>query len=1327
MILYSWINHVEDSSSTSGWVFLLGGGAISWASNKQTCIIGSTMESEFVALVAACKEAKWLRNLIHEILIWPKPIAPIFIHYDSDATLAKAYSQIYNGKSRHLEIKFESLVIVYNYPEGIKTFYMKLNDEKKTTTALDVLMQKVGFSPEFVKVLKDYMAGNDCTSFLYPRRQFTYFEKNVGMSGLVMPPERKHASIPSSSDDKISNLDLGIPLHLQTSDINSNTIISVKLTRTENYRVWVAAIKLAINTRNKTGFLDETCLKSTYANSAPLSNQWEICNSIVLSWLLNSVSRELFLGQIFSDNAFEVWAELKETYDKLDGSITFILLQKIHNFKQGELTVSKYYLKLNSLWREFDIMTKLPKCSCATRDDVSKHNQLIKLMQFLMGLNDVFQPIKSSLLARVTLPDVKDAFAIISREESHRGIASSSSGSVTKPQVSSFVAKSNSWNNSRNKKINNNKKIGNSTNNRGPNPNLHCTNCGKVGHTIDRCFDIIGYPPRHNKNTGPKSNGPRTFNANSVSSSSEKGNVQANMVGRGHPNGALAKIKYVGNLNLSNKIVLFAVLAWSSPDQAVDMFHQDLNFTKDSYVSPYDICHKAKQTREPFPLSDHQTTYIGELIHLDLWGPYKDEVYDHFVNYINMTLNQFNCSIKTVRSDNGTGFINNKMNVLFNSLGIIHQTTCAYTPQQNRIAERKRRHLLNVARSLLYQSGLPLSKWTECVLTFAYLINRLPSSVLNGKSPFELVYGFKPKLSHLRSFGYLCFSSILNSFDKFSPKSEKCVLIGYSATKKAYKVYGLESKHSDFQSPLSPNDDGIFFQAPNDEGSAQPCSSSADNSEVNLATSMGDNSSSEGNVPSNSSPLSQSDLPGNSNQGLPDLRRLNSTNYCFSTTLNNSTEPTTHSKAIKNPNWIEAMNNEIEALNRNDTWTICDLPPMRKAVGSKWLWKIKYKSTGEIERYKARVVAKGFSQREGFDYLETFSLVVQMSTVKWMLNVAICNNWDLFQLEINNAFLYGDLIEDVYMTLSPGFDNDKSKYKYDYSLFIKKSDNVFIMLLVYVDDIVITENDVSEINKFKMFLKSKFQIKDLGKFKYFLGIEVLDNKDGICLSQRKYCLDLLHEYGLLAGKPVETPLTENTTLNHIESNADPLLSNIAYVVHCLSQFMHSSFNSHLDAAMRVLRYLKSSPGNGIQINRNGNLKLRAFADFEWARCPTTKKSVSSTEAEYRSMAFATCEVIWLSNLLSDMGVTGLLHVVMYCDNSSALQIAANPIFHEKSKHFEIDVHLVREKVASGVIKTEKIYSSQQTADILTKGLGFDQHKELCKKLGMLDMFSLNKT
>nr|GEW45554.1 ribonuclease H-like domain-containing protein [Tanacetum cinerariifolium] len=227
------------------------------------------------------------------------------------------------------------------------------------------------------------------------------------------------------------------------------------------------------------------------------------------------------------------------------------------------------------------------------------------------------------------------------------------------------------------------------------------------------------------------------------------------------------------------------------------------------------------------------------------------------------------------------------------------------------------------------------------------------------------------------------------------------------------------------------------------------------------------------------------------------------------------------------------------------------------------------------------------------------------------------------------------------------------------------------------------------------------------------------------------------KYKSTVAKHVDTPLPKNATLNHIESNDDHLfvsvsnyqrlvgkliyLTNtrpdIAYVVHCLRQFMHSPLNSHLDDALRVLRYLKGSLGSGIQINKNGNLKLRAYKSKKQSTL-----SKSSAEAEYRSMASATCEVIWLSNLLGDMGVKNLLPVVMYCENSFTLQIDANPVFFENSKHFKIDVHLVREKVTSGVIKTEKIHTTQQIADILTKDIDIEQHKVLCGQLGILDMF-----
>ncbi|GJU11433.1 ribonuclease H-like domain-containing protein [Tanacetum coccineum] len=339
------------------------------------------------------------------------------------------------------------------------------------------------------------------------------------------------------------------------------------------------------------------------------------------------------------------------------------------------------------------------------------------------------------------------------------------------------------------------------------------------------------------------------------------------------------------------------------------------------------------------------------------------------------------------------------------------------------------------------------------------------------------------------------------------------------------------------------------------------------------------------------------------------------------TTLNKSIEPTCLSDASSDLNWVDVMNNEIEALNRNNTWTECDLPP-----------------------------------------------------------------------DVNNAFLYDDLNEDVYMTLPEDYNSQTwfEQSKFDYSLYVKHKGAVFLALSVYDDDIVITGNDKDEINNFKKFLSSKFLIKDLVELKYFLGIEVLKIDKGLCMTQRKYCLELLPE---------------------------------------------------------VLRYLKGSPGLGIQFDKVSYLKLRVFSDVDWAKCPKTRKSVtrfcvflgkslvswkskkqatlsrSSTEAEYRSMASAICKTVWLANLLHSLGLSSMFLVDLHCDNSSAIQLAANPVFHDKSKHFEIDVHFVREKVAAGVIKIVKVHTDLQVADIFTKCLAIEQHKLFCEKLGMFDMFA----
>ncbi|GKA35698.1 putative RNA-directed DNA polymerase [Tanacetum coccineum] len=270
--------------------------------------------------------------------------------------------------------------------------------------------------------------------------------------------------------------------------------------------------------------------------------------------------------------------------------------------------------------------------------------------------------------------------------------------------------------------------------------------------------------------------------------------------------------------------------------------------------------------------------------------------------------------------------------------------------------------------------------------------------------------------------------------------------------------------------------------------------------------------------------------------------------YCFVSNQNKYIEPSSYEEVVKDVNWVNAMNEEMNALYENKTWIMTNLPFDGTPIGSKWVFKIKYKSNGKIEMYKARLVAKSFGQKEGIDYAETFSPMVKISIVRCLINLAVQKDWKIYQIDVNNVFLYGDWNEEVYIFPPPGFfSNNESKVcklkknvyglkqaprqwnhklsealleacvvqsKNDHSLFIKSKEGFSLYLLVYVDDLVITGSNVDEIENFKKFLNNKFNIKDLGELKYFLGIEVLKTATRLCFNQRKYCLELPHEFGL---------------------------------------------------------------------------------------------------------------------------------------------------------------------------------------------------------------------
>ncbi|XP_070040605.1 uncharacterized protein [Nicotiana tomentosiformis] len=271
---------------------------------------------------------------------------------------------------------------------------------------------------------------------------------------------------------------------------------------------------------------------------------------------------------------------------------------------------------------------------------------------------------------------------------------------------------------------------------------------------------------------------------------------------------------------------------------------------------------------------------------------------------------------------------------------------------------------------------------------------------------------------------------------------------------------------------------------------------------------------------------------------------------------------TGNAHAANHPGWQEAMQKEIEALVQNETWEVVELPGDKKALPCKWVYKVKHHSNGSIELLKARLVIRGDVQREGIDFNETFSPMVKMATIICLLDTAVKKGWGLYQLDINNAFLYGDLNEEKGTSVS--------------------------IVAIYVDNIVLTGNDIEELNALKSFLDQEFKIKDLRNLHYFLGMEVLRESTGLILSQRKFTLDLLKEFDCMDKQPASSPL-------------DPTQKLLAHTGEDLRQ-------PHLEAALRVLRYLLKDPGLDLFMTASPSFKLQAFCDSDWGSCPNSRRS-----------------------------------------------------------------------------------------------------------------------
>ncbi|OMP03343.1 Reverse transcriptase, RNA-dependent DNA polymerase [Corchorus capsularis] len=546
---------------------------------------------------------------------------------------------------------------------------------------------------------------------------------------------------------------------------------------------------------------------------------------------------------------------------------------------------------------------------------------------------------------------------------------------------------------------------------------------------------------------------------------------------------------------------------------------------------------------------------------------------------------------------------------------------------------------------------------TSANFTSSYLINRMPTPILNHKSPFQVLFAKDPNYTKLRVFGCLCFPWLrpyANS--KLEPRSKPCLFVGYSSNRAAYLCLDIESNK-----PSS-----ISSSAPSSPSSLPAASCGlVPSHEMILNPSL--------NLPSRIHPI-----------------RTRSQNQIY--------KPKIINMATKHPVQPILEPSCVTQALKVSEWRI--------SLAASWVFRVKRNLDGSVSRYKARLVAKGFNQRLGVDFTETFSPVVKPTTIRLVLTIALQNSWSLLQLDVNNAFLHGQLQDDVYMKQPPGFiDQTHPTYvcKLDKALY-----GVILYFLVYVDDIVLTGNDSVSVSQFVDKLSIEFSLKEPAPLHYFLGVETISTDDGMFLFQRKYIIDLLAKANMLDSKPVATPMSSSSSLTlttgkPMEDGKSyrSLVGGLQYLsltrpdlsfsVNRLAKFMHKPTDVHWQALKRVLRTSK-------------------------------QKTVarSSTKVKYRAIASADAELTWVQNLLTELHVTVLKAPTILCDNVGATYLSANPALHSRMKHVSIDFHFVRDKVTNGQLHVHHLSTQDQLADLLTKPLPRLRFSLLVSKIGVFN-------
>ncbi|GLJ29753.1 hypothetical protein SUGI_0587340 [Cryptomeria japonica] len=725
-------------------------------------------------------------------------------------------------------------------------------------------------------------------------------------------------------------------------------------------------------------------------------------------------------------------------------------------------------------------------------------------------------------------------------------------------------------------------------------------------------------------------------------------------------------------------------------------------------------CIYGKKNRVQFYSSSHKTYGVLDLIHSHVFGPVdvssigkstyyvsfiddfsrrtwvyflksKSEFFSRFKEFKAMVELQTGKKIKCLRTDNGGEFFSNDFDRFYKDYGINRQKRTPYSPQQNGVTERMNRTLMEKARSMLSGAGLEQKFWAEAIATACYLINRSPTLSLVDKMPMEAWSGHKPSLRHLRVFGCEAYAHVpKEKRTKLENKAMKCIFIGYSYGVKGYKLWDLVAQkviHSrsvifrEIKSPsvtLQPEqtkkEDVIQLPSTPERVESRPL----DKQEVQESSSSSESSEEEEEPPTQ--------LVQRSTRHRQPPERYSPNDWRCIFALNTSVdEPKSVEEALgmnDAESWKIAMEEEMAALKKNDTWDLVPLPEGRKPVGCKWVFKKKIGSDGSIEKYKARLVAKGYSQVEGVDYGEIFSPIAKMMSIRFLLSIATAYDLEVEQMDVKTTFLHGDLEEDIYMTQPEHY-------------VVKGKINL------------VWKGMISEL---KSQLTAKFEMKDLGVAKYILGMEIRRDRVNrkLWLGQSKYVNSVLQRFNMQNCRPLSVPFTVGMKLSVLDCPTSPLemedmsrvpyqsaVGSLMYVMVCtrldiaqaagvLSRYMSNPGRVHWDAVKRVFRYLKGTSEYSLCYHGNSvadmaSLDIHGYVDSDWAGDIDSRRStsayvftlfggaiswmskrqavvaLSTTEVEYMVATHACKEAIWLKRLCLDIGIKQGT-VTVYCDS-----------------------------------------------------------------------------